>query len=351
MRKFINRFITFIFILIVPVQSQVINRYGTTSANFLEIGVGSDGSAMGEAFVAVTDGISSIYWNPAGLASLEKSTVAFMMHPWVVDINMLFTGGAFVIPGVGNVGFGITQMDYGDMPVTTLEYQEGTGENFTASDLAASLTFSRKIVSWFAFGSSIKYIRSNIWHSSANSFAVDLGVLVNTKFFSFTGNDADGMNIGMSISNYGTRMKFDGIDIYQPVDISEYEEGNYGDVAGQFRPSEWELPLIFRIGIALKPIVNSFSKVIISVDALHPNNNSESINAGISMDNTIAGFGVFSLRGGMKAIYMDSPQYGYTGGIGFEIFYLGNRSISIDYAYKSMGILGDVHAYTVGFAF
>ena len=349
MKKFINSFI--IFILILPLQSQVINRYGTTSANFLEIGVGSDGSAMGEAFVAVTDGVSSIYWNPAGLASLEKSTVAFMMHPWVVDINMLFTGGAFVIPGVGNVGFGITQMDYGDMPVTTLEYQEGTGENFTASDLAASLTFSRKIVSWFAFGSSIKYIRSNIWHSSANSFAVDLGVLVNTKFFSFTGNDADGMNIGMSISNYGTRMKFDGIDIYQPVDISEYEEGNYGDVAGQFRPSEWELPLIFRIGIALKPIVSSFSKVTISVDALHPNNNSESINAGISMDNTIAGFGVFSLRGGMKAIYMDSPQYGYTGGLGFEIFYLGNRSVSIDYAYKSMGILGDVHAYTVGFAF
>ena len=109
--------------------------------------------------------------------------------------------------------------------------------------------------------------------------------------------------------------------------------------------------MIFRIGIALKPIVSSFSKVTISVDALHPNNNSESMNAGISMDNTIAGFGVFSLRGGMKAIYMDSPQYGYTGGIGFEILYLGNRSISIDYAYKSMGILGDVHAYTVGFTF
>ena len=116
-------------------QGQMINRYGTTTANFLEIGVGSDGSAMGEAFVAVTDGISSIYWNPAGLAHLERSSAAFMVHPWIVDINMLFTGGAFIVPGFGNIGFGITQMDYGDMPVTTLEYQEGTGENFTASDL------------------------------------------------------------------------------------------------------------------------------------------------------------------------------------------------------------------------
>ena len=78
------------------------------------------------------------------------------------------------------------------------------------------------------------------------------------------------MNIGMSISNYGTRMKFDGIDIYQPIDVSELEEGNYGDVAGQFRPSEWELPLIFRIGVAIKPIVNNFTKVTIAADALHP---------------------------------------------------------------------------------
>ena len=332
-------------------NGQMINRYGTTAANFLEIGVGSDGNAMGEAFVAVSDDISSIYWNPAGLANIDKPSALFMIHPWLVDMNMLFTGGAFVVPGIGNFGFGITQMNYGEMDVTTLEYQEGTGEKFTASDLAASFTFSRKIVPWFSFGSSLKYIRSNIWHSSASSFALDLGVLVNTKFLSFTGNEEDGINIGMSIANYGTRMRFDGIDIYQPIDISEYEEGNFGDVAGQFRPSEWELPLIFRIGVAFKPIVTNSTKFIISADALHPNNNSESVNIGASMDYTVPGFGVFSLKGGLKALFMDSPQYGATSGLGVEMYYFGNRSISIDYAFKSIGVLGDVHVYTIGFSF
>lgn len=351
MTWYIKISLIFILIIVLPVKGQIINRYGTTSANFLEIGVGSDGNAMGEAFVAVANNISSIYWNPAGLANLDKPSVSFMLHPWIVDINMLFTGGALVVPGVGNLGIGITQMDYGQMDVTTLEYQEGTGEKFTASDLAASFTFSRKIVSWFAFGSSLKYIRSNIWHSSASAFAIDLGVLVNTKFFSFTGQEKDGMNIGMSISNYGTRMKFDGIDIYQPIDISEYEEGNYGDVAGQFRPAEWELPLIFRIGLAIKPIVTNITRLTIAADALHPNNNSESINIGASLDNTIPGFGIFSLRGGLKAIYMDDTQFGPTGGLGIEMFYLGNKSISMDYAYKTIGILGDVHAYTIGISF
>ena len=171
------------------ISSQTINRYGTTTANFLEIGVGSGPTAMGDAQVALAEDVSSIYWNPAGLASLKKPSVVFMLQPWLVDINMLFTGGAVVIPGVGNIGFGITQMDYGEMDVTTLEYQEGTGEKFKATDLAASFTYSRKIVSWFSFGSSVKYVRSNIWHSSASAFALDLGVLVNTKFFSFTGKD------------------------------------------------------------------------------------------------------------------------------------------------------------------
>ena len=224
------RIIIFITTLIC-LEAQTINRYGTTTANFLEIGVGSGPTAMGDAYVAVANDVSSIYWNPAGLANLTSPSATFMLQPWLVDINMLFTAGAIVIPGVGNIGFGITQMDYGEMDVTTLEYQEGTGEKFKATDLAASFTYSRKIVSWFAFGSSIKFVRSNIWHSSANAFALDLGVLVNTNFFSFTGEDKDGMNIGMSISNYGTRMQFNGIDSYQPIDISEYEEGNYGDVA------------------------------------------------------------------------------------------------------------------------
>ena len=166
---------------------QTINRYGTTTANFLEIGIGSGPSAMGEAYVAVANDVSSIYWNPAGLSGLTEPSALFMVQPWVADIDMLFAGGAFSIPKVGVFGIGITQLDYGEMDVTTLEYQDGTGEKFRATDMATALTFSRKIVSWFSFGSSLKYIRSNIWHSSASAFAVDLGVLVNTGVFSLSG--------------------------------------------------------------------------------------------------------------------------------------------------------------------
>jgi len=43
-------------------------------------------------------------------------------------------------------------MNYGDMDVTTVNMQEGTGEQFSAKDLAVSLSFARNLVDWFSFG-------------------------------------------------------------------------------------------------------------------------------------------------------------------------------------------------------
>ena len=54
---------------------EMINRYGTTAANFLEIGIGSRPNAMGEAYVAIASDLTSIYWNPAGLANVNLSLI------------------------------------------------------------------------------------------------------------------------------------------------------------------------------------------------------------------------------------------------------------------------------------
>jgi len=80
------------------------------------------------------------------------------------------------------------------------------------------------------------------------------------------------------------------------------------------------------------------------------------------MRNKIPGFGEFSITGGIKALYMDktgvealyssqNAKYRATGGVGVKLNYLGNRSLTIDYAYKSMGILGNVNAITIGISF
>ncbi|NQV38526.1 MAG: PorV/PorQ family protein [Candidatus Marinimicrobia bacterium] len=351
MRKSIQIISVFALISLQTIQSQEIYRYGTTAANFLEIGIGSAGSAMGEAYVGVAQDLSSIYWNPAGLAYIKGSEAQFMMQPWIVDINTIFAGAAVNVPRIGTFAFGLTQIGYGDMKVTTLSHQNGTGENFTANELAASLSYARKLAEWFAFGATTKLIHSSIWHTSANAFAVDLGVSVQTGFFSLSDRQEDGLTIAMSIANYGTRMRYDGIDLLNPIDISEYENGNYGDVPGQFRTQEWELPLIFRIGGALKPISTRNHTLILAADALHPNNNTESVNIGAEYSINIPGTARVFVRSGYKGLYMDSSEYGMTGGAGVELFFMRNQSIAVDYAYKTMGLLGNVSAYTISMSF
>lgn len=326
-------------------------RIGTTAANFLEIGYGSAGVAMGDAYVSVARDLSSAYWNPAGLAFMEKSEAQFSIQPWLVDISTSFAGVGLVLPRIGTLALSLNQVGYGDMAVTTMEYQEGTGEKFNAADFAVSFSYARSLAQWFSFGASAKYINSQIWHTNASAMALDLGVLVNTHFFSFSGKREDGMTIGMSISNYGTKLKYDGMDLLHPIDILPDEAGNYRDTAGQYKLESWELPLIFRVGFSLVPIATSNHRLTVAVDALHPNNNAESINVGGQYALTIPSTGTFFLRGGYKALALAETEYGPTFGGGVYLRMMGNVGIRLDYAYRGIGVLGNMHCYTVGVLF
>jgi len=361
-----NKKLLTVLILVLSCQSLLFSqkpqRFGTTAAGFLELGVGSPAIAMGDAYVASTNDLFSIYWNPAGLALMERNEVSFMYQPWVVDINSMFAGFGIVVPRIGAIGFSIFGLDYGDIEVTTLDFQAGTGEKYTAYDYVLSMSYARSLVNWFQFGATAKYITSQIWHSKASAFAVDLGVLVQTEFFSRTGRQEDGLKLGMSISNYGTRMQFDGYDLLFPVDIAPDEQGNYQNVQGKYKMGQWELPLMFRVGVAIDPIVTSNQRVTIEADALHPNNMGESTNFGVQYKLTAPGFGDFFLRGGYKALFrqksedenektFDSAQYGATFGGGVKLWLSPSRCLKFDYAYQSIGILGNVHCTSFSVVF
>jgi len=338
--------LTIVFMSFISVWGQKPYRQGTTSGNFLEIGYGSVGNSMGDAYVSAVKDVSAIYWNPAGLGYMEKNEFQFMAQPWLVDISTSFMGLGFVTPNYGNFALGLVYVGYGEEEVTNMESQEGTGETFNGSDLAVSISYGNRIVQWFSFGATMKYVKSKIWHESASAAAFDLGVIVNTSFLSPTGEKKDGLNIGMSISNYGTKMQYDGIDLKQSVDIAPDENGNYSHIPVRYELQSWELPLIFRLGVSFHPIVINNHSVTIAIDALHPNNNSECVNIGSSYDCIIPTFGVLSLRLGYKALFQNDSEYGLSFGAGAKIFTLGNNSVNIDYAYRDIGVLGGTHSYT-----
>jgi opacity protein-like surface antigen len=306
---------------------------------------------MGDAYVSVANDLSSAYWNPAGLAFMEYNEALFMVQPWILDVNSSFAAVGVPLPGIGTFALDIVYMGFGEMEVTTLSQQDGTGEMFDANEFAVTLSYGRAITEWFAFGAGLKYISSQIWQVTGSAIAVDLGVLIKTEYFSPSGSKNDGLSIGMSISNYGTKLQYDGTNLLNPIDILPNENGNYKDVPGQFRLSSWELPLIFRVGVSFKPIVSERHQLILAVDALHPNNNKESINVGTEYSLQVPTFGKLFLRAGYKSLFIDNSEFGLTLGAGFIMNLIQNTNISIDYAYRDLGILGSTNCFGLGIQF
>jgi len=338
-------------ILVSYLFSIEINGNGTTGANFLEIDVGSAATAMGGAYVSVANDVSSAYWNPAGLGYINNKQTFFMYQPWIADISSMYAGYAMNYQDYGTIAFTMNYIGYGNEPVTTVSQPEGTGEFYSASEFAASVSFGKRLVDWFSFGITGKYISSSVWHMNASAAAIDFGVLVTTNFFSPTNQRSQGMKIGMSISNYGTRLRYDGIDLLTPIDPEPDEFGNYDNVEGIYKTSDWELPLIFRMGISVQPIYSQNFRSLISIDALHPNNNNESVNIGSELTYIIPGRISLSARAGYKGLFLKDSEYGLTYGGGIKFYLSDFSAFDIDYTFKSLGILGDIHLYTFKFSF
>jgi len=326
------------------------NRVGSTSANFLEIGYDPKGIAMGDACVSSVNDISSIYWNPAGLSFLPQNEVLFSYQPWLVDSRSHLLAAGFVVPSVGTFAMSVLGTNYGEMEVTTLELQEGTGETFTPSDLAASFSYGRALTTWFGFGASVKYIYSSIYHTNAKALAADLGVIIKTSFFSSSNNN-EGLRIGMSLSNYGTQMRYNGLDLLRSLDIAPDQAGNYKDIQVEYKTDSWELPLIFRVGLSLDPIVLTKQKLTLSVDALHVNNNNESVNIGAMYTLNMPGVAKVFLRGGYRGLFLEDSEFGPTFGFGINLQAMRKQAIQFDYAYRTMGVLGNTSVMGISLSF
>ena len=332
------------------------NGNGTTTANFLEIDVGSRATGMGGAYVSLCSGPSSIFWNPSGLTGIEKTEALFMYQPYWDDSNIIFTGITTPLGNSSYIGAALFMMNWGEIEETTLDFQDGTGVLFSPNEYSLSLSYARKFVDWFSFGSSVKYIASNldVGQISGSAMAIDLGVMIETDFFSKY-NKKDGLRIGMSISNYGTKLKYDeGLGLLISNDISD-DNGNWANLLTEIHTEGDELPLTFRIGCSLSPINTLHQKLTLGIDGLHPNNNSESVNLGIEYMYTIPGRASLYINSGFKGLFMSNPdsqysrEYGPTIGFGVNLWKDNNPYISIDYCYRSFWTMSNTNMFTVGF--
>jgi len=337
MRKIIL-FSLLVFTLVGYNNAWSVTKTGTTAAPFLSIGVGARAIAMGGSFVSLANDATAMFWNPAGIARLPRNEVTFNHTNWIADINYNYVGAVFQFGEFGTIGANMTYLSMGEMERTTEQDPEGMGEKFSAGDFAVGLSYARNLTDRFSIGFNAKYIQEHIWHCKATGLAVDIGTLFTTQF--------NGLRIGMSISNFGTKMQMMGSDLLVQKDISPIA-GNNPNINADLSTDKYDLPLLMRVGVSMDVLRNGDNWLTLSVSADHPNDNTECLNLGGEYC-----FNEFLfLRGGYKSLYTEDTEEGPTFGAGLKCRIASGATIKADYAWESFGRFDNIQKLSLGISF
>ena len=321
--------------------SQNVAKTGTTAASFLEIGVGGAANGMGGAFVGLANDASALYWNVGGIANLTQYEVILVHSDWIADTKYDFAGLVIPLGDFGNLGFSFTSLSMDDMKVRTVEQPEGTGENFSANDIAVGISFGRHLTDRFSVGITAKYIKQTIWHMNSSAFAIDAGTTFKTDLFG-------GLTIGAVMSNFGTPMRLEGRDSRYFIRVDDTKQGSNDRIPVNIELDSWDLPLYFQIGVSSHAFDYDEYKLIVSADAIVPNNDYQSLNVGAQF----SFMDYISLRGGYNSLFLQDAEGGLSLGAGVNSsMLLSTASVNFDYAFRDFGRLNNVHNFSIGIKF
>jgi hypothetical protein len=327
-----------LFFFLGPSPSLSLDNVGTTAAQFMKIEVGARATGMGGNFVALADDPTALYYNPAGITIFTGPSFSASHIEWFADIVHDFVG--FAVPvGAGAMGVSVTALNTGRMEQTTVEQPEGTGIFFDYSGTAIGVSYGRQMTDRFSFGITGKYIAEKAFNESAQTVAVDLGTLLDVGYRS--------IRIGMSITNFGGRMKLSGRDLLTGIDTNT--DGT-SETEASLGTDSWSLPLVFRVGTAVDLVGadafltgSELHRLTLTVDGLHPNDNVERLGFGVEYGLRETAY----LRAGYKANH-DSEDIAFGGGVRFTI---AGVDLGIDYSYSDLGDLENVQRASITLLF
>ena len=183
---FLVFFLSFSFFL---TNAQVAPTY---SNEFLNLGVGARGLAMSNTMVSLSNDVTAAYWNPAGLARMEKPYQLSVMHAeYFAGIAKYdYIGAAYKVDNKHSVAFSWIRFGVDNILNTTElidsqgNFNYGNIKLFSAADNAFLLSYAYNFekVDGLSVGANTKIIRRKIGKFAGSwGFGLDAGVQYNIK--------------------------------------------------------------------------------------------------------------------------------------------------------------------------
>lgn len=189
--------IAILLFLVIPVVG--ISQFRKYSNEFLNIGAGARGLAMGSAQAASVDDATAGYWNPAALVKVKDSMQLALMYASYFSNIANYQYAGFAKPLSGNkrtIGISLLRFAVDDIPNTlylvqpdgSLNYNNVT--SFSSADYAFLFSFAQKLTDkenlMTAVGVNTKIIYRKVGHF-ANSwgFGLDASFIMRSRNWNF----------------------------------------------------------------------------------------------------------------------------------------------------------------------
>lgn len=289
-----------------------------TTYNFLRADVGARAGAMAGAFVAVPDDPACLFYNPAGLALIDRRAASLGFFKHLLDVNAGSLAYAHPLEGAGVLAAGIVYFNYGSFDET--DDLGNTLGTFTASDIAFSAGFAGTLEEDLTYGASAKLISSSIAGYTSTGLGIDAGVLYRMPESRIT--------VGAGIRNLGAQLStFAGTREDLPADLS---------VGGSIVPKG--LPLLFTV---------NFHKLNERGDTFADRFRAFSIGGEFTLSAVLrARFGYNNEQRRELKMGTSAGLAGFSGGVGIVA-----GDYVVDYALSSLGKVGSLHRIAVGTRF
>src|SRR5690606_23192726 len=184
------------------------SKAGSAGLQFLKIGVGARETALGEAVSAVVQDANSVFWNPAGLAYIEKREMIVTHNQWLVDSRHNAAVIAYPL-GEFAIALSAVQLSINEFEETTAIQPDGTGRMVKAGDLMIGLSAARRFTDRLAIGLQIKYVQEKLDEYSIDNILFDIGTIYYTGFRQ--------LKLGFSLQHFGPDMKLVNQDFRTPL--------------------------------------------------------------------------------------------------------------------------------------
>tara|TARA_B100001540_G_scaffold199347_1_gene175573 strand:+ start:1688 stop:2626 length:939 start_codon:yes stop_codon:yes gene_type:complete len=270
-------------------------RVGKSGFGFLKISPSARAAGMGDAFTAIADDVTTIFYNPAGLTNLDKFVFNFNHTDWIVNSSIISGAIARPFGRNGAIGLSIVKFDTEDFEETTVLDPEGTGRMIDAGDVALALAYAIQLTDNLSFGFKGQYLEEKIDIDKATAITADFSTYYRTGFRDLT--------LAMIMKNFGPEAKF----------LSD----------------KFKLPLYFNVNTAMSLIGSKGSPFqwLVSIESAFATDYRDRYHLGTEM--WIAD--MIALRGGYK-FYYDTEDW--TIGAGLKVG-IGSRKVIIDISYSN----------------